>query len=103
MASDKAEKKEKKKEKTEKKGRKEKLTEDGVKKSKSEKKEKKKKSKDVTDVIMEQLETAKEAVLAPFTNGPENDTDEDAMAVDSVQTSVVVGALVPFANPLADE
>lgn len=103
MASDKPEKKEKKKDKKEKKEKKEKLGEDGVKKSKSEKKEKKKKSKDVTDAIMEQLDTAKEAVLAPFTNGATEDEGEDAMDVDVVKTAVPVGALVPFANPLADE
>jgi H/ACA ribonucleoprotein complex subunit 2 len=88
MASDKPEKDKKKdkKDKKEKKEKKEKRAEeDGVKKVKSDKdkKEKKKKHKET------------EAALEEAT--------QDAMEVDVAERVVIASALVPFANPLADE
>jgi len=90
MASDKADKKERKKEKKEKK---DKLSDDGVKKVKSEKKDKKKKSKDVTEALETELERS--GIIVPI--------NEDVMEVDDEATPTPLGALVPFANPLADE
>lgn len=90
MASDKPEKREKKdkKEKKEKKEKSDKVTDGGIKKSKSEKKEKKKN----TEALEAELERSEIVV-------PVND---DAVEVDGA-VSRPVGALVPFANPLADE
>jgi H/ACA ribonucleoprotein complex subunit 2 len=95
MASEKPEKV--KKEKKEKKEKKHKLAEtDGVTKPK---KDKKKKSKDASDALLNQLEQSPEVTGAAADDGAE---EEDKMEVD---TTVItpIGALVPFANPLADE
>jgi H/ACA ribonucleoprotein complex subunit 2 len=92
MASDKKEKKEKK----EKKHRASET--DGVTKSKSDKKEKKdkkKKSKGVVEAILD--------VLPITTNGDAESEPED-MDVDAIAPPrVPAEALVPFANPLADD
>lgn len=87
MASDKPEKKEKKKDKKEKKV---KTSDDGITKVKSEKKDKKKKK----DAIAQQLEANSGAAVS---------SDNDAMDIDDTKEAIPLGALVPFANPLADE
>jgi H/ACA ribonucleoprotein complex subunit 2 len=94
MAAEKAEKKSKK----DKKEKKSKLTEDGVTKSKSDKKEKKKKSKEVGDALVSQLDDSSAGTAVGMANSA---GEGDEMEVDA--TPVPIGALVPFANPLADE
>jgi hypothetical protein len=97
MASDTIEKKEKKKDKKEKKEKKVKTGEDGVTKSKSEKKDKKEK-KEKKKALAQQVETDGGALIAATRNG-----DVDAMELDFTVRELPIGALVPFANPLADE
>jgi H/ACA ribonucleoprotein complex subunit 2 len=104
MASEKPEKEKKKdkKDKKEKKEKKEKRSdEDGVKKVKSDKdkKEKKKKHKE-TEAALEHA--TQDAASLPIRSANESD-DEDAMEVDVAERVVPTSALVPFANPLADE
>lgn len=92
--------------KAEKLGTKEKLVEDaGVKKSKSDKKEKKEKRKVLAEKVLNEVEGKK-------VKKEESDEDEasdvdvkdaDSEAVEKATLSRPVGALVPFANPLADE
>ncbi|OCK80402.1 L30e-like protein [Lepidopterella palustris CBS 459.81] len=89
-------------EKKEKKEKKQKHTEDGVKKSKKEKKEKRKSSGDVTEALNEALED--EAVKPVAVEGKEVDEDGDVDMEPKVNGEKhIVGALVPFANPLADD
>jgi H/ACA ribonucleoprotein complex subunit 2 len=104
MASDKPEKKDK-KDKKEKKEKKNKHTEDGVSKPKSDKKEKKSKGK--SEGVVQQISTAASALVPSALNGRAEDHDDeddgDAMEVDAPVRDVPDDALVPFANPLADE
>jgi H/ACA ribonucleoprotein complex subunit 2 len=103
MASEKVEKKEKKKDKKEKKEKKSKHLEDGVTKSKSDKKEKKK-SKEKSDSIVQQLQDVATSLVPAIANGDDqDDIDEEAMDLDLITKDVPFDALVPFANPLADE
>lgn len=93
--------------KAEKKGAKEKLVEDaGVKKSKSDKKEKKEKRKVLAEKVLNEVEGKK----VKKEESDDEDEDEKASDVDSevvekaaTLSSRPVGALVPFANPLADD
>src|SRR5580698_4597318 len=106
MASDRPEKEKKKdkKDKKEKKEKKEKRSEeDGVKKVKSDKdkKDKKKKHKETEAALVEQA--GQEAAILPIRSTNESDDDEEeAMDLD-VEKVIITSALVPFANPLADE
>lgn len=88
MSSEKADKKDRKKDKKEKKS---KTADDGVKKEKKEKKSKK--SKGVTDALAEKLEEPYAATAGA----------DDEMEGIEVVRNVPASALVPFANPLADE
>lgn len=82
--------------------------ENGVKKSKKDKKDKS--SKDVTTSLLNTLEAEKPGSVAVQENGDvvvavavkdaEGDVDMDAKEVGE---RPLLGALVPFANPLADE
>lgn len=93
MGKDKTEKKEKK----EKKENKEKMSDDGVKKVKKDKKEKKLKERSPKEV---------DALLnAAETNGVKSDKKEnnDAVGEDAPLKKMPKEALVPFANPLADD
>lgn len=90
--------------KAEKKGTKEKLVEEsGVKKSKSDKKEKKEKRKVLAEKVLNEVEGKK------LKKEESDDEDEDEkpsdVEVEKAETlsSRPVGALVPFANPLADD
>lgn len=97
MGKDKSEKKEKKE-------KKEKRSEaDGVvKKSKKDKKEKRKSTSDVKDALMEDL--AKQETAKPVPAEEAMDKDGDVDMDGNVNGEVAItGALVPFANPLADE
>ena len=97
--------------KAEKKGTKEKLVEDaGVKKVKSDKKEKKEKRKVLAEKALNEVEGQKEKKLKKEESEDEDDeaSDVDVKDADSeeAQTTTLsrpVGALVPFANPLADD
>ncbi|OCL12038.1 L30e-like protein [Glonium stellatum] len=92
------------KEKSDKKEKKEKRSEvDGVvKKSKKDKKEKRKSTGDVTDALMEDL--TKQEPVAPVPVKEVADDDNDIDMDGNVNGAVTItGALVPFANPLADE
>jgi H/ACA ribonucleoprotein complex subunit 2 len=92
MAKDKSEKKDKKE-------KKEKRAEvDGVKKVKKDKKDKKTKDKSpkAVDAILNEVETK-----APTANGAKDDVDMDGEEV--TLRTIPKEALVPFANPLADE
>jgi H/ACA ribonucleoprotein complex subunit 2 len=104
MASDTVDKKDKKKVKKEKKEKKVKTRENGVTKSKSDKKEKKEK-KDKKKALAQQLEADAGALRPSASNGAVADyEDEDhAMELDITVRELPIGALVPFANPLADE
>lgn len=96
MAAEKAERKEKKKDKKEKKHKSE---SDGV--AKSEKKEKKsKKSKAVTEALLEKVEE-----VVQIENGTTARAKDDEDRMEGIETVRIVSAdaLVPFANPLADE
>jgi H/ACA ribonucleoprotein complex subunit 2 len=96
MASEKPEKA--KKEKKDKKDKKHKLAEtDGVTKSK---KEKKRKSRDASDALHNQLENSLDG--SEVDTGAAAAQEGDKMDVDS-HVITPIGALVPFANPLADE
>ncbi|EON69589.1 hypothetical protein W97_08849 [Coniosporium apollinis CBS 100218] len=104
MAKDKSSDKKDKKEKKEKRS----TEENGVKKSKKDKKDKS--SKDVTTSLLNTLEAEKPGSVAVQENGDvvvavavkdaEGDVDMDAKEVGE---RPLLGALVPFANPLADE
>jgi H/ACA ribonucleoprotein complex subunit 2 len=101
-------------EKKEKKEKKEKRSEaDGVKKSKKEKKDKKAKSKKQLAMLLNHIETEinKTAVdqenedvadVAPAANGVK-EVAEDVDMEDKVRLQIPKEALVPFANPLADD
>ena len=95
MASEKPEKA--KKEKKDKKDKKHKLAEtEGVTKPK---KEKKRKSKDASDALHNQLENSLDGTEVEASAVAQ---EGDKMEVDSLVITPI-GALVPFANPLADE
>lgn len=102
MAKDKSEKKEKKEKRSE---------VDGVsKKDKKEKKEKKVKSEDITTAPSNQLEPDKPGSVAIDADGDvviadvqENGVMEEQEEKKKLAIAVPKGALVPFANPLADE
>lgn len=91
MTKDKSEKKEKR----DKKAKKEKRSDkDGVHKLKKDKKEKKLEDDEhVTTALLNALDD----------NAPESAADTAMNGVVSVNSSHLIGALVPFANPLADE
>jgi len=73
--------------------------EDGV--SKKSKKEKKQKATDAAGALAEEPEKIPAADIdTGFTNG---DRDEDAAVAEIPKVKVPLEALVPFANPLADE
>lgn len=79
-----------------KKDKKEKRSEtDGISKSKKEKKDKKRKS-DVSNALANELEKSPEASLVQF------DNEGDVEMGNGVATELR-GALVPFANPLAED
>lgn len=100
MGKDKSEKKDKKEKKA-------KLTEvNGVsKKSKKDKKEKKEKRKsDVTEALEAELDSeSSPAPVQTVIRTKVVDEDGDAEMSDAEAPVAVVGAVVPFANPLADE
>jgi hypothetical protein len=105
MASDKPEKKEK-KDKKERKEKKHRASEsDGVTKSKSDKKEKKdkkKKTKEAAEALLDQAESS--PVVVPTANGDsESGVEDNAMEGVELTRNVPTEALVPFANPLADD
>jgi hypothetical protein len=102
MASETVEKKEKKKDKKEKKEKKSKHSEDGVTKSKSDKKDKKK-SKEKSESLVQKIKDVATSVVPAVNGDDEDDVEEDAMDLDLTTGDVPVAALVPFANPLADE
>lgn len=91
----------KKKEKKEKKEKR--STTDGVKKEKKEKKSK----KDVATALLNQLESDKPVAVAVDADGDVvvADADDADAGETSVKARAVIpkGALVPFANPLADD
>lgn len=83
-----------KKERKEKKEKKEKRASlDGVTKVKKEKKEKKSRKSDVADALEAELE--QDATMM--------DVDETMVTVDGEEVEITTGALVPFANPLAED
>lgn len=97
MGKDKSDKKDKK----EKKERR--ASTEGVSKStpKKEKKDKKSRKSDVTDALLDQLENGNAAVAVVDKDG---DVEMDGEEVVDGQVVVAVkGALVPFANPLAED
>jgi hypothetical protein len=98
MGKDKSEKKEKKDKKV-------KVETNGVaKKVKKEKKDKKEKRKsDVTELLEQELESSADE-KKPIVKKVEVDEDGDADMSDAEEKpAVILGAVVPFANPLADE
>ena len=83
-----------------KKDKKEKRSEtDGVKKSKKDKKEKKQQPEHVAEALLASLsDTAPGAEAIAIASRPKVDDSDDEQA-----EQVIRGALVPFANPLADD
>ena len=76
--------------------------EDGV--SKKSKKEKKRKSKDPAEALLTQLENGPDSI-AVITNGdiPQTNFDDDEPKEIVPRRNIPPEALVPFANPLADD
>lgn len=89
-----------KKEKKEKREKK-RFEEDGV--SKKVKKEKKHKSKDAADTLLDELEKKPVTDANIDTTFANRDQEEDAVMAEIPRVEVPLEALVPFANPLADE